>query len=126
EKYQKIAEHLMGNVIIANNLANATAIAEKTNRKFRVVTLDGDVVFPCGSMSGGAKSKTKQSLFTREKEITTLETKLHEYKERRSVIIEKVDEKRKGIVLLENAVVQAEKELQRNNDAFQITRASPN
>lgn len=70
--YQKVIEHLMGNVIVAETLADANRIASRTNRRYRIVTLEGDVVFPGGSISGGAQRKRNVSLFTREKELNEL------------------------------------------------------
>src|SRR5699024_1614674 len=60
--FRIVAQHLMGNVIVANTLEDANNMARMTNRRYRVVTLEGDVVFPGGSMSGGAKKKSKQTL----------------------------------------------------------------
>src|SRR5690625_5513466 len=59
----------MGNIIIAKTLKDANEIAVIVNRRSRIVTLDGDVVHPGGSISGGAKQKSKSTLFSREKEL---------------------------------------------------------
>ncbi len=80
--YQKVVNNLMGNIIVANTLKSANELAEITNRRYRIVTLEGDVVYPGGSMSGGAKRKVNQSLFTREKDLTELSKKLAEFVER--------------------------------------------
>lgn len=76
EEYQVVVNHLMGHVIIAKTLKDANELAKLASRRYRVVTLEGDVVFPGGSMSGGAKKRTNQSLFTREKDIQALSEKL--------------------------------------------------
>lgn len=80
--YQKVVNNLMGNIIVANTLKSANELAEITNRRYRIVTLEGDVVYPGGSMSGGAKRKVNQSLFTREKDLAELTKKLVEFVER--------------------------------------------
>src|SRR5690625_3096694 len=59
--FKKVTEHLMGNVIVATTLHHANRIARMTNRKYRVITLEGDIVFPGGTMSGGAIKKTNQT-----------------------------------------------------------------
>lgn len=71
-QYKRVIEHLMGNVIVTKTLKDANKIARMTNRKYRIVTIDGDVVFPGGSMSGGAQKKAGFSLFSREKELQQL------------------------------------------------------
>src|SRR5690606_42097228 len=52
--FQRAVNHLMGHVIISTSLKDANDIAKMVYRRYRVVTLDGDVVNPGGSMSGGA------------------------------------------------------------------------
>ncbi|MEK6268863.1 MAG: chromosome segregation protein SMC [Planococcus sp. (in: firmicutes)] len=70
-QYGMIIENLLGNVIIAEDLKGATAIAKATGNRFRVVTLEGDIVNAGGSMTGGA-NKTQASFFTRKAELEQL------------------------------------------------------
>lgn len=74
--YRKVVDHLMGNVIVTENLITANQIAAKTNRRYRIVTLEGDVVFPGGSISGGAQRKRQGSLFSREREWQQLKERI--------------------------------------------------
>lgn len=70
-QYAMIIENLLGNVIIAEELKGANAIAKATGNRFRVVTLEGDIVNAGGSMTGGA-NKTQASFFTRKVELEQL------------------------------------------------------
>lgn len=79
-QYAMIIENLVGNVIIAEDLKGATAIAKATGNRFRVVTLDGDIVNAGGSMTGGA-NKTQASFFTRKAELEQLLVQSAELKE---------------------------------------------
>lgn len=81
-KYQKLVNYLLGNIIVAKTLKDANHLAKLTEKKYRIVTLDGDLVFPGGSMSGGAKRKGNQSLFTREKDLADITKKLTEFNSR--------------------------------------------
>lgn len=72
---QTIVENLLGNVIVAKHLEGASEIARSCGFKFRVVTLDGDIVNAGGSLTGGA-SKQQSSLFTRKAELEGLTGKL--------------------------------------------------
>ncbi|WP_058307844.1 chromosome segregation protein SMC [Gracilibacillus massiliensis] len=78
-RYKAVMQALLGNVIISTTLAAANKFAQQTGRRYRIVTLDGDVVNPGGSMSGGAKKKNNQSLFTRDRELKSLSKKYKEY-----------------------------------------------
>jgi len=112
DTFQVVAKHLLGNVIVTNNLATANIIAQKTGRRYRIVTLEGDMVFPGGSMSGGAQRKKNQSLFTREKELQVLEKKLLTFTERANVFTNKVQEKKNKIDRLVKKIEEEEKILQ--------------
>ena len=79
-QYSMIIENLLGNVIIATDLKGATAIARATGNRFRVVTLEGDIVNAGGSMTGGA-SKVQASFFTRKAELEQLLVQASELKE---------------------------------------------
>lgn len=79
-QYGMIIENLLGNVIIAEDLKGATAIAKATGNRFRVVTLEGDIVNAGGSMTGGA-NKTQASFFSRKAELEQLLVQAGELKE---------------------------------------------
>lgn len=119
--FQKSVDHLMGHVVIAKTLKDANEIARITLRRYRVVTLDGDVVHPGGSMSGGAQKKTNQSLFTREKDLAELTEKLADY-EAKAVDFEKqVHVQKHKIAELEIALQNLEDTL--SDDQFQLQEA---
>ena len=54
-KYKDIIESLLGRTVVAEDLDAAIAIAKKYSYRFKIVTLDGQVVNAGGSMTGGAK-----------------------------------------------------------------------
>ncbi|MGM8214440.1 chromosome segregation protein SMC [Bacillaceae bacterium W0354] len=96
--YHAIVQYLLGSVIIAKQLKDANVIAKSTNQRFRIVTLDGDVVNPGGSMSGGAKNKSNQaSLFTREKELEEIKDKLVSFEKKSSDFQEKLQIKKQTL-----------------------------
>ncbi|MFY3793434.1 chromosome segregation protein SMC [Ureibacillus sp. MALMAid1270] len=75
ESNRTIVENLLGNVLVATNLEGASQIARLCGFKYRVVTLDGDIVNAGGSLTGGA-SKQQSSLFSRKAELDSLTHKL--------------------------------------------------
>ncbi|MCC8169154.1 MAG: chromosome segregation protein SMC [Oscillospiraceae bacterium] len=92
KKYDGIMKSLLGRVVVADNIDNAIAMSRAFGYKFRVVTLDGDVLNSGGSMSGG--SVNKQSGFlsrateikTLSKEITALSGELRDIKSKREAL----------------------------------------
>ncbi|MFJ7660903.1 chromosome segregation protein SMC [Lysinibacillus sp. NPDC097162] len=75
ENNRSIVENLLGNVIVAANLEGASQIARLCGFRYRVVTLEGDIVNAGGSLTGGA-AKQQSSLFTRKAELDGLIAKL--------------------------------------------------
>lgn len=58
-RYSKIVLSLLGRVIIAENMDFAIKVSSFTGRKYRIVTLDGDVINPGGAMTGGSIAKNQ-------------------------------------------------------------------
>lgn len=65
QTYQSIIDNVSGNVLVCDTLKHANEIAKAIGFKYRIVTLDGDIVNPGGSMSGGSKNKPTQALTAR-------------------------------------------------------------
>ncbi|MFD1038016.1 chromosome segregation protein SMC [Virgibacillus byunsanensis] len=122
--YQKAVDHLMGHVLIAKSLKDANEIAKTVMRKFRVVTLDGDVVNPGGSMSGGAQKKTNQSLFTREKDLQEMTEKLEEFQEKATAFEQKVKTEKHQMVEKEKMLKTQEQSKYTEQQALQDIQSS--
>jgi len=121
-QYEQIVQYLMGNVIIAKTLKDANTIAALCNRRYRVVTLDGDVVNPGGSMSGGAKKNKKQSLFTREQDLQDMTKKLQTYEEKARQLKTRVDHDKQHIQSMETKLEESEQSLSNNQASLNEIR----
>lgn len=75
-KYAQVAMNLLGTVIIARDLKGANDLAKLVGHRYRFVTLEGDVVNPGGSMTGGASKQKTSSLLSRKAELEELKLKL--------------------------------------------------
>jgi len=71
-QYKSVIESLLGATVVCDNLDNATTLAKQSGFAFRIVTLEGDVISPQGSMSGGSKKSNDSSLLSKENEIKAL------------------------------------------------------
>ncbi|MBY7663889.1 chromosome segregation protein SMC [Staphylococcus agnetis] len=78
KQYQNVIQNLLGRTIIADTIAHANAIAKAIHYKIRIVTLEGDVVNPGGSMTGGG-TQQKQSILSQKQDIQRLESQLETY-----------------------------------------------
>ncbi len=70
--YQELIRYLLGRVVVADNIDHAIALARKYQHSFRIVTLEGELLAPGGSMTGGA-FKNSSNLLGRKREIEELE-----------------------------------------------------
>ena len=71
-RYQGILENLLGRTVIAETLDHAIEMARKSANRVRIVTLDGQVMNPGGSMTGGSSAKSA-GVLSRANELKRLE-----------------------------------------------------
>ena len=69
--YGKICANLLGRTVIAEDLDAAVAIAGAYGHRFKIVTLDGQVLNPGGSMTGGSVSRSA-GILSRSNELQQL------------------------------------------------------
>lgn len=69
--YANIVSSLLGNTVVAEDIDRAVAMAKQSGYKCKVVTLDGQVVNPGGSLTGGSLSR-QAGLLSRAAEIEKL------------------------------------------------------
>ncbi len=109
--FQTIAENLLGHVLVSKDLQGASQIAKAIGYRYRVVTLDGDVVNTGGSLTGGSV-KQQASLFSRKAELEELTTQLVEMQssiaKAEKVVSEWKEQVAKKSTLLEQLRVQGE------------------
>ena len=72
ERYKNIIEYLLGKTIVVEDLDKATLVANRFKYSFRIVTLDGDIINPGGSITGGSLPKVSGNLLNRKHRIEKL------------------------------------------------------
>lgn len=80
KKYYNIVSNQLGNVILVDNIDTANRISKKIGQRYKIVTLDGDVVHVGGTMSGGSINVTK-SIFSEKQELVKLKNEEQELNE---------------------------------------------
>jgi len=61
-KYINVMLNQLGNVLVCDNIDNANRISSVINNRYKIVTLDGQVVNVGGSITGGDKVKSNDSI----------------------------------------------------------------
>ena len=80
-KYSEIVKYLLGAVVVAEDIDSAAAIAKKYGYRVKVVSLDGQVVNPGGSLTGGSLVKSA-GLLSRSGDIKSLEAEVNKLTEK--------------------------------------------
>ena len=104
-KYYNIIMNQLGNIIVANDINTAIAISKKINHKYRVISLDGEIIHVGGIMSGGSVGKNtsyisdkyelenlNSSLDKISEDIKELESKYNELNNELNIIKDKIYE----------------------------------
>lgn len=62
KKIENVILNQLGNVILADNIDHASEISKATYARYKVVTLDGNIVNVGGSLTGGSANKQQSSI----------------------------------------------------------------
>lgn len=82
QKYRNIVNYFLSKTVICKNLDVAIEISKKYKNKFKIVTLDADIISTWGSISGGYKSnKNSFSVIGRKSKLNTLSNEFNILKE---------------------------------------------
>ena len=109
--YKDLVRYLLGKVLVVDHIDHALAIARKYRHSIRIVTPDGELLSPGGSLSGGAY-KNASNLLGRKREMDELELV-------RSDALKRVDEIQKDLVLQESILDEKSEELAQTNKILQ-------
>ena len=77
--YRELVGYLLGRTLVVDNIDTGTAIARKYQQSLRIVTLEGELINPGGSMTGGAFKKSS-NLLSRRREIEEFEKTVRQLK----------------------------------------------
>ena len=127
KKYYNIVSNQLGNVILVDDIDSANRISKKINQRYKIVTLDGDVVHVGGTMSGGSIN-TSKSIFTEKQELDKLKKDEVQLNEVLKTLENNVLEINKGLSVLEeklqkeqiNLVGATEKLNVKNNTKYEL------
>lgn len=74
-KYKTLINHLLGRIVVADNIDTAIAISRKYKQSLRIVTLEGELINPGGAMTGGA-FKNSSNLLGRKRELDEIDEQI--------------------------------------------------
>lgn len=78
ERFNNILRFLLGRIAVLKNLDRARESAKESGYRHKLVTLDGDIINPGGSFTGGSQSKNNTGLLGRAAEIEKLQKEMQQ------------------------------------------------
>ena len=109
KEYESIIKNQLGIVIVVTNIDAATKISHKIKSKYKIVTLEGDVINVGGSLTGGSNYKGKSPIILKQ-ELKNLEKKCDLLKEEEEEIQREILEKNKEEQNIEEQLFEVSKE----------------
>lgn len=109
-EYKNIIYNQLGLVLIAEDLDTALRISKKIDRRYKVITLAGDVINVGGSMTGGANYKGRSPVMINQ-EITNYINIINSLEESNKKITIDINDTKEDIRRLEDKIYLKEKDL---------------
>ena len=74
-KYSNLIGHLLGRIVVVDNIDNAIKLSRKYKQSLRIVTVEGELINPGGAMTGGA-FKNSSNLLGRKRELDEIDEEI--------------------------------------------------
>ena len=114
-QYKNILENLLGKIVIAKDIDCATDIARNYSYRFKIVTLDGQVVNAGGSLTGGSLAKNT-GLLGRAGEIETIRSNAKNISERAENVKQQYNAKLKTFSEMSAKLTELKSQLAKLNE----------
>ena len=108
-EYDNIVKNQLGNVLVVTNIDSATRLSHMIKAKYKIVTLEGDVVNVGGSLSGGSNYASKSVVMLKQELFNLTSTSNLLKKEEEEIQLELQDNS-KEITILEDKLFTSSRE----------------
>ncbi|PUU93039.1 MAG: chromosome segregation protein [Halanaerobium sp.] len=97
KRLENIFNFLLGQIVVSDNLDHAVKMSKNSKRSFRIVTMEGDVVYPGGAISGGSSSSSSRDLIGRSRKIKELKKKKAKLQQKGKSLVKKLENDKKNL-----------------------------
>ncbi len=108
--YRPVVDNLLGRIVIAEELDSAIAMAKRFKSRFKIVTLDGQVMNPGGSMTGGSVAK-EAGILSRANELKRLSQEEEKLSGKKDTLAASLAEAQRSVTQTEYELGTAKDEL---------------
>ncbi|KFX59168.1 chromosome segregation protein SMC [Clostridium botulinum] len=118
--YTNILDHVLGRTIIAKDMNSALQIAKSGNYRYKIVTLDGEVISPGGALTGGSIYAKHSSVLGRKREIEEILLKIDTTKKSCVIVEKEILEVREDVKKIDEEILNKRDEVHYKN--IEITK----
>ncbi|WP_412990396.1 chromosome segregation protein SMC [Pediococcus siamensis] len=115
---QLIKQHLLGNVVVATDLKQATQISKALSTRLKIVTLNGEIINPSGSMTGGINRHQSAGLLTQKQSRVDLERQVKQMQRQLTSREALVTDLKQQLAQAEQKGSEARQKYNQNHDAY--------
>ena len=108
-EYDNVIKNQLGNVVVVTNIDSATRLSHMIKAKYKIVTLEGEVVNVGGSLTGGSIYNAK-SVVVLKQEVSHLEETSNLLKKEEEEIEQEIQDNSKEITTIEEKLFAISKE----------------
>ena len=116
QRYRGIVENLLGRIVIVQDIDAAISMANKYRNRFKIVTLDGQVMNPGGSMTGGSTNK-EAGILSRANELEKLNEREKGLQQQKLITESELTEAQRALDQVEFELNTARDQLREAEDA---------
>ncbi len=114
-KYSEIIKYLLGGAVVTEDIDSAIILAKKYNYRVKVVSLDGQIVNPGGTLTGGAKVK-QAGILSRTSEIEKYTAEVEKLNIKLEELNKKTEEAKNSIAEVEADIKAVNDEIKTSNE----------
>lgn len=129
EEYKDIVLNQLGNVIVVDNIDTLNNVGKKINYKYKIVSLDGEILYSGGAITGGTNKvntgflsekleldNLNKELKDKENKLTTIEKKIKDLDKDIEELSSKLEEKQRTIIINKEELDIKDSKLKSLND----------
>lgn len=114
-KYYNIIMNQLGNIIVCENITTAIQVSKKINHRYRVVSIDGEIIHVGGVMTGGSL-KSNSTYISDKYELDKLKGSVDRISDEINSFENKLDITEKELTILKDNIYNVNLELARNTE----------
>ncbi len=115
QRYRGIVDNLLGRIVIVQDIDAAISMANKYHNRFKIVTLDGQVINPGGSMTGGSVNK-EAGILSRANELEKLTNREKDLQQKKMIAEAELTEAQRSLDQVEFQIGTARDQLREAED----------